>query len=108
MIIAHFIFYYFFPCYFAISAPPTPNWFIYNPWGNKFKNEKSDYYNWGIFGKRSYKIEGKTGTEPSDGGKGGSGGIGGNAGICRLNFFDLCPKFVISNNKGTLLIENLK
>lgn len=99
---------FFFLSSFAVSAPPTPKWFISNPWRKNFQKKKTTDFNWLLFGRNTYKFDGKTGTEPSDGGKGGHGGIGGNAGKCPLVCFDIQPKFVISKNKGRYIYIDRK
>ncbi|XP_055297177.1 uncharacterized protein LOC129565888 [Sitodiplosis mosellana] len=79
---------------------PTPSFFMVNPWGNKYQNDRKIRFDFGIFGKHSYDVVGKTGTEPGDGGKGGHGGYGSNAGKYKILFFDREPNFSISQEPG--------
>lgn len=70
-----------------------------NPW-NSYTHKRKTLFNWGIFGKINYKVQGRNGAHPSAGGNGGCGGIGGNVGNILINVFKVRPNFIILKNKG--------
>lgn len=78
-----------------------PSFFMLNPWKNEFpKFENKHLFNGWFFGKKLYKVTGRNGNAPENGGDGGKGGIGGNHGNIKIACFENRPNFTVVKTKG--------